>query len=78
MLCPPIVLDHLLPKPLPVPFYLYHMQRTVTGSASISLEQQLIPQRGFYFGIVGQVTEHDYIEGRKWGTGIPSPHVEAA
>lgn len=26
---------------------------------------------------MGQVAEHDYIEGRKWGAGISNPHVQA-
>lgn len=59
------------------PLLLLPRAESCNCSADISLDQQLFPWSGFFFGIMGQVAVHDYIEGRKWGTSITNPHVQA-
>lgn len=55
----------------------WHMQRTVTAWLVFPWSNRYFLGGVSFFGIMGQVAEHDYIEGRKWGTGITNPHVQA-
>lgn len=61
---PPVSASHLLLLP-----------NAENCSAAISLEHQLFPWRGFFFGILWQIKERDCREGRKWAT--TNPHVQA-